>query len=272
MPYEAAKAVAATFCWAIRYALTPVFGIDFIDMCVSPDSDKFGVMMIDPKITKLCTEQAKMYKQLEVEMPHARPVSGIPSPRTPLGTPLTPTIRPLVGGNKFKAINAKEGSESGSGCESEGSDEVYMMSPGSPNGPYFKQVGWKGHEMPRSAPRTRSSQTPSPKTITLKIKARREREDDEEYVARVTGSSKRSSPAASVRARKEDLRMMGLDESEGYDGGEMDVEREVVNLRYHADQDGMEDREKKFGTKDAAKALLELMGEVQKAPKRRASA
>ncbi|KAJ5231205.1 hypothetical protein N7489_011913 [Penicillium chrysogenum] len=34
MPYEAAKAMAATFCWRIRYALTPLFGTEFPAMYI----------------------------------------------------------------------------------------------------------------------------------------------------------------------------------------------------------------------------------------------
>jgi hypothetical protein len=37
MPYAAAKAVAAKFAWPIRHLLVPVFGPDFLDMCVKLD-------------------------------------------------------------------------------------------------------------------------------------------------------------------------------------------------------------------------------------------
>lgn len=65
IPFEAAKAVAATFCWNIRYALTPVFGKDFPATCLHPDSEGYGSMHIDPDITKRCAEQARMYRELE---------------------------------------------------------------------------------------------------------------------------------------------------------------------------------------------------------------
>ncbi|KAK5044834.1 hypothetical protein LTR84_010372 [Exophiala bonariae] len=65
IPYEAAKAVAATFCWNIRYALTPVFGKDFPATCLHPDHEEYGSMQIDPEITKRCAEQARMYRELE---------------------------------------------------------------------------------------------------------------------------------------------------------------------------------------------------------------
>lgn len=65
IPFEAAKAVAATFCWNIRYALTPVFGKDFPATCIHPDLEDYGSMHIDPAITKRCAEQARMYRELE---------------------------------------------------------------------------------------------------------------------------------------------------------------------------------------------------------------
>ncbi|KAJ5505257.1 hypothetical protein N7453_004214 [Penicillium expansum] len=40
MPYEAARAMAATFCWRIRYALTPLFGTEFPAMCIPPRTAK----------------------------------------------------------------------------------------------------------------------------------------------------------------------------------------------------------------------------------------
>jgi hypothetical protein len=67
MPYDAAKALAATFCWRIRYALTPLFGLDFPDMCIHPDERKrHGVMVIDPEITRRATQTANYYRALEM--------------------------------------------------------------------------------------------------------------------------------------------------------------------------------------------------------------
>jgi hypothetical protein len=58
MPFEAAKAVTATFCYNIRYALTPLFGEDFLSMCIRSDSPRFGRMIIDKDIISRCTEVA----------------------------------------------------------------------------------------------------------------------------------------------------------------------------------------------------------------------
>lgn len=67
MPFEAAKAVSATFCWKIRYALTPLFGLDFPSMCIHPsDRALYGRMTIDPAIIKKATEAANLYRMLEL--------------------------------------------------------------------------------------------------------------------------------------------------------------------------------------------------------------
>lgn len=58
MPFEAAKAVAATFCWEIRYALTPVFGLDFPDSCTEPSDPAFMCLKIDHRIIQRCEEAA----------------------------------------------------------------------------------------------------------------------------------------------------------------------------------------------------------------------
>lgn len=66
MPFEAAKAIAATFCWEIRYLLTPLFGLDFPEICIPPtDRARFGRMVIDPTIVNEAAETARRYRLLE---------------------------------------------------------------------------------------------------------------------------------------------------------------------------------------------------------------
>ena len=50
--------IAATFCWKIRYALTPVFGTDFPAMCTEPDDPAFLRFGIDGDIILRCTQMA----------------------------------------------------------------------------------------------------------------------------------------------------------------------------------------------------------------------
>jgi hypothetical protein len=63
MPYQAAKAIAATFCWYIRWVLTPVFGDDFLEMCLHPEDPGYGRFLIDPKIVQECTDETNRFKQ-----------------------------------------------------------------------------------------------------------------------------------------------------------------------------------------------------------------
>ncbi|KAL4936623.1 hypothetical protein BDV06DRAFT_216529 [Aspergillus oleicola] len=65
MPYEAAKAVASTFCWKIRFALTPIFGTDFPSTCVPPnDRSRYGRMIIDASVVCTATQKADYYRAL----------------------------------------------------------------------------------------------------------------------------------------------------------------------------------------------------------------
>ncbi|KAL3476532.1 hypothetical protein BJX99DRAFT_138824 [Aspergillus californicus] len=70
MPFEAAKAVATTFCWKIRFTLTPIFGTDFPSLCIPPnDVPRFGRMVIDASVIKTATERSSYYRMLELRSP-----------------------------------------------------------------------------------------------------------------------------------------------------------------------------------------------------------
>lgn len=58
LPFDAAKALAATFCYDVRYALTPLFGTDFISLCILPSDPDFARITIDSAIVKHSTEVA----------------------------------------------------------------------------------------------------------------------------------------------------------------------------------------------------------------------
>ncbi|KGO74229.1 hypothetical protein PITC_084760 [Penicillium italicum] len=82
MPYEAAKAMAATFCWRIRYALTPLFGTEFPAMCIPPtDRKSHGRMVIPPEIVQRATNTSNYYRSLEMKSSTAgsAPVINNPS-------------------------------------------------------------------------------------------------------------------------------------------------------------------------------------------------
>lgn len=75
MPFETAKAIAATFCWPIRCVLTPIFGLDFLDMCIHPqDRALYGRMIIDQAIVEKATEMTNYYRALELQPLPPRPL------------------------------------------------------------------------------------------------------------------------------------------------------------------------------------------------------
>lgn len=83
MPFEAAKAVSATFCWRIRYALTPLFGRDFPSLCIPPDDrEHFGRMVIDSAIVRKATESANYYRTLD-ERSTSGYIRQLPPPVSP---------------------------------------------------------------------------------------------------------------------------------------------------------------------------------------------
>ncbi len=83
MPYEAAKAMAATFCHDIRWALTPVFGNDFPSSCLRPKDPSFGKFLIDSSIIQFCRIETERFRK-EGEWYRIKPQAL--SPKTPTKT------------------------------------------------------------------------------------------------------------------------------------------------------------------------------------------
>ncbi|KAJ5544491.1 hypothetical protein N7535_007110 [Penicillium sp. DV-2018c] len=131
MPYDCAKALAATFCWKIRFALTPLFGNDFPDMCIPiTERGKFGRMVIDRSIIMRATELANHYRSLEPI--HNSPVSR-PEPRAPSST--YRLLQPYREDQSVKLAPLKiphDYAESSTSTR-DSSTEPYCMSPKSPS-------------------------------------------------------------------------------------------------------------------------------------------
>lgn len=72
MPYEAAKAMAATFCYHIRYALVPLFGPDFVFLCCELEDPSFGRMVIDREIIRQCTAVAHDFRAMEEDKGYSK--------------------------------------------------------------------------------------------------------------------------------------------------------------------------------------------------------
>ncbi|KAJ5391133.1 hypothetical protein N7509_006623 [Penicillium cosmopolitanum] len=66
MPFEAARALAARFCYPIRYALTPMFGTEFPSMCLEKGHENFGNMVLDQSVIERATRTAHYYRSLEI--------------------------------------------------------------------------------------------------------------------------------------------------------------------------------------------------------------
>ena len=157
MPFEAAKAVAATFCYHIRYALTPLFGLDFVSMCIRPGEEGFGHMVIDREIVRKCTEEANNFRAL------SRESSLATSPITPVsavhGKKWTHrSLRPRASG--------QYGEENGDYTDNEGSDR-YHASPQS-------TVSWTAMNTPHSI--GSQFQLPSPQSLMTEKSTIRDRD------------------------------------------------------------------------------------------------
>jgi hypothetical protein len=89
MPYQAAKAVAATFCYDIRWALTPVFGNNFPSMCLPPGDPNFGKFLIDPAIVQYCTSETKRFRMegASYRVLTSKLLSPVETPKMYFGSP-----------------------------------------------------------------------------------------------------------------------------------------------------------------------------------------
>ena len=197
MPFEAAKAVAATFCWNIRYALTPVFGTDFPDQCIQPGSDRFGEMVIDCNVTRRCTEDARAYRAMETRAsPGAAQLL-----RSPL-TPDSPDFQRHVKQLRPKAL--KIGCTNSGYSTDAGTDDNYATGSSTPHTPYRNT--WTPANTPRSIVQY-DTRLPSPHEILAGIAA----EAQKGGVCMTASSSPTSSPPLSPKSR----RVYRVDE--GYD-------------------------------------------------------
>lgn len=192
MPYDAAKAIAATFCYKIRYALTPLFGLDFPEMCVNPlDRVRYGHMIIDPAIVQKSTEMANYYRMLELRSPA---LSSLPDPRPNTSSTERDSSTTGIFASKKQLFphshrkhtdNLSTTSTASSGCSvsPDGyNSDTYCMSPISPcrrgftpvNAPrstdaiYYPCAGARTSTGPSSG----SNRIPSPKEILASVSAR----------------------------------------------------------------------------------------------------
>ncbi|KAF3389253.1 hypothetical protein F1880_004503 [Penicillium rolfsii] len=152
MPFETAKALAATFCWEIRYLLTPLFGLDFPDMCIPPtDRTNFGRMVIDPTIVQEATDIARHFRLLEPRTYDEMSTTSLPSqvPRKLVDYPLQDAGRGHQMPTKLARRSYADSISSARGSSS----EPYCGSPQSPSCRGFTPV----NRPPSSHPVTRTA-------------------------------------------------------------------------------------------------------------------
>ncbi|KAI1909882.1 hypothetical protein LOZ61_004719 [Ophidiomyces ophidiicola] len=150
MPFEAAKAVAATFCWKIRYALTPLFGVQFLDICIPPNDARFGKMVIDPEIVQTATITAENFRSLELER-HSLPCE-LPNSVKNESLRRFKNLRPRSNKESAESNNLEENSDG----EYNGSNLSHPTS------------GWTSANAPSIVQRS-SLDIPSPKDILVSL-------------------------------------------------------------------------------------------------------
>ena len=262
MPFDAAKAIAATFCWRVRYALTPVFGPDFPQLCLRPESEGFGAMVIDPAITRRCTEQAEIYRQLEIKASSSA-ASALRSPFTPDSSTmpkqvkqLRPKTRPFVG--------APNGYTSDSSLE-----DRYSSTSASPVIPYCNT--WTPANTPRSVGPWLPERLPSPREILTGISSDAA-EDDEADHKSADSSSMSSTTSLLLRSRQEPQD----DDGEYEEAASSSFESSVAASNLNGVTGDMRERSPLMSDKKAAYLLLKLnmeagLYELPRGEKRRAS-
>jgi hypothetical protein len=133
MPFKAAKAVAATFCYNIRFALTPIFSEDFVDLCVRPSDRSFGSFRIDRDIIRQCTAETQSW--LTRDDARHTPTPSLYSSPEPSASDAYTISKPasLYGPFRFKKLRPKilkaTDSESGYGTDSDLASDKLACSP-----------------------------------------------------------------------------------------------------------------------------------------------
>ena len=160
MPYDAAKAVAARFCYEIRYPLVPVFGPDFVSMCYKPGDLTFLRLNIEPSVILRCAETANAVHT------ESRESSLAVSPRTQASaSPRLPWPPKSLRPKQFKKTDI----ESGYGTDTDRSEQ-YPSSPAS-----FGPINWTPVNTPEPAylalpPRHDVTSTPRDATVQVSVR------------------------------------------------------------------------------------------------------
>lgn len=128
MPWQAAREIAATFCWDIRWALTPVFGNDFPQMCRPPHDRCFAKFVIHPDTVRFCASETTRFKE------EGTSYQLLPPPKA--SSPVTTSVMPVFSSLVWKQGACSPGQESGYGTDVEHNNTVHFSSHLSPRSQY----------------------------------------------------------------------------------------------------------------------------------------
>jgi hypothetical protein len=62
VPFACARAVCLTFCYEIRWALTPIFGPDFVTQCLPPNHPNYKAFRINSSIVQHAAQEAESWR------------------------------------------------------------------------------------------------------------------------------------------------------------------------------------------------------------------
>jgi hypothetical protein len=154
MPYHCAKALCRTFCWKIRWALTPLFGPGFIKECLPEGHNNYRGFKISPALVEHAREEAKRMRAEQssrngtlVEEYEARIGAYKEVPRSlpppPTSAPKEVRARPAVPSFKLGSPFQSEYNGSASdGRSTHAPSESPKLSPKSTFKPAFTSPGW----------------------------------------------------------------------------------------------------------------------------------
>jgi hypothetical protein len=124
MPFECAKAVAATFCYNVRFALTPLFGPSFPDICLKPTDPSYGSFKIDRSVIERCTAETQLWLRRSDarQTPSASSRDPSEAPGTPKLCPDNTSAQAFPPWPKLKKIKPKLGKKGGTPESGYGTD------------------------------------------------------------------------------------------------------------------------------------------------------
>ncbi|KAF2277177.1 uncharacterized protein EI97DRAFT_500789 [Westerdykella ornata] len=241
MPYDAAKAVAATFAYNIRYALTPLFGNDFPSTCLHPRDPNFAKFLIDPAIVRKCTRDTHRWREEGSSYRVAKPDNNSPTPPLPppITTPGMTFVNPPWSSPKTTKRQHRvkvSDQESGYGSTDEDHQEKCVFSPDvSP-----RSCGWTAINQPYSPTSVSGFSSPqrwltSVPSSTAPLVAKRTLskvvyEDDKEVVRPSTAVSTAASTTESITMGETDDEV----ESKGYRHTQVDFDAATTLLGLRA--------------------------------------